>query len=669
VPNWVVIDFETRSFVDLTSAGSYRYAEDPTTEVLCMSYGGHDGRRGTWWPGDPIDPYLLNAIRAGWFFVCHNCAFERPIWHNHMEPLGWPPIPIAQWQDTMARANQLALPAKLDKVLRALKLTQEKDKEGSKLTIGLSKVGKDGSWPIITPAIRERVGVYCESDIDGQVALHKRIGWLPPHERPIWELATKVNERGLRLDMPLVRAMQKIVDTATAPLAAEFKVLTGGLNFTQIAKIKDWANEQGAGLESLDKEHTAKALGKDIDADEDPLSEPAREGNHYLTPAVRRALEIRQLVGSTSIKKLKSMETCVGLNGRAKGVLRYHGTGPGRQTSHLFQAHNFPRGTLKVDGETPTDPQPLVDALMTGDADYVEALYGPPVEAVVSGLRHILCSDPGRVYLAGDYAGIQARTVLSLAGQRDKTALMAAGADVYIDMAESIYKRKLNKKENPKERQTGKNSVLGLGFQMAGKTFLIKYGNGQDLAFCEEVVRVYRKEWAPLVPKVWYGLQDAAISTVWTGYPHESHGITYRLEDIWLTAEAPNGSKIWYTYPEKETTIAPWSKPGEPEFREGFTYQVEKNGAWVTKHAFGGSLAENIVMKIEREIVERAKKILDANGFPVVLDVHDEIVVEPLLADADEAAFRQIGEDVEQWVKDLEIPIAFETWKGPRYKK
>ena len=133
-----------------------------------------------------------------------------------------------------------------------------------------------------------------------------------------------------------------------------------------------------------------------------------------------------------------------------------------------------------------------------------------------------------------------------------------------------------------------------------------------------------------------------------------------------MSARLPSGRKIWYQYPEAKMEPMPWD---ETDLRMGFRYHVMKMGQWKEVKAFGGLLTENVVMRIEVDIQRRAQQLCEKNGFPVVLEVYDEVVVEPLKADADEKAFRQILLDVEPWVRDLQIPIAVETWTGDRYRK
>ena len=352
-------------------------------------------------------------------------------------------------------------------------------------------------------------------------------------------------------------------------------------------------------------------------------------------------------------------------DGVARGLLQYHGAGPGRWAGRILQPHNFPRGRLKVDGEAP-DIGPLVAALMTQDPEYVELLYGPAVAAVVSSLRHIIIARRGRALVAGDFAGIEARITLALAGQMDKVGLMAAGADVYCDMAESIYKRPINKKTDPEERQIGKNSVLGLGFGMGARKFQFKYAAKHPLEFCEGVVHAYRDDWAPAVPKLWRGLGDAAIRTVWDKTPHEAFGVTYALEDLWLTARLPSGRKLYYYDPQPIREAMPWDPD---DVRRGWTYKARKMNKPVTVKAFGGLLAENVAQGLARDLLVHAMFACERENMPVVLTVHDEIVAEPLKKDANHKVLEQIMIDIPAWTREIGVPVAAECWSGDRYKK
>ena len=661
---WVVLDFESASAVDIKKAGAWRYAEDPTTEILCASVSDENGAKSLWSrynSGAGDDWFRALAADPDVTFVAHNAGFEKAIWRNIMVPeYGFPNIPNTRWHDTMAVAAMRVLPQELEHGAQVLGLGEQKDMEGSRLTRSLSKPRKDGSYDR-SEATLARVAEYCGQDVSTEVAMHKRLGWLPPGERSVWLLDQRINERGVRLDLEFIRAAQKIVDDASAPLLLEFRELTG-VNVTQGEKFKSWLGSLGVSVGSLDKEHVAALLGGDIDGTE--LEDDPGAYHYELSDSVRRALTIRSLIGSASVKKLARMEACVCADGRARGLLQYHGAGPGRWAGRLLQPQNFPRGTLKEDDE-PTPVETVVEAIMSGDKDYVDLILGPPVEAVVSGLRHAIIADSNRSLVVGDYATIELRVNLALAGQQDKIDLIASGQNPYLDMGQTIYKRPIKKTEKV-EYTSSKGAVLGLGFQMGAPKFQLRYAKDQPDEFCKEVVRVFRKEWAPLVPSNWYDLDAAAIEAVHRKQPCEAHGVLYQLEDGWLTARLPSGRKLWYFNPRPIRKAMPWD---ETDIRLAFTYQAMKTGQWKTIDAFGGLLTENVVQALARDLMVDAMFKCEKNGLPVVLTVHDEIVTEPLVADADANTLEQIMQDRPDWAKAMNIPVKAECWAGDRYRK
>jgi len=643
---WLTFDFETTSGTELKSAGSWRYAECPTTHIIVLRLRDHRGRKYRWIPGDPIPPVWLEALREGWAFIAHNVAFEKAILRRILVPdFGWPDVPNELWHDTMAVCAMKALPLALEDACAVLRLPVSKDMAGSKLVRSMSRYNKAGALPALA-GVLPAIDAYCERDVDAEVELHHAIGALPAHERQMWLYDQLMNERGLRLDLPFVDAAQIAVDRACEPLAAEWRAITGIEKLGSPA-FRPWLAERGVILPNLQAE-TLEEFMADTTLDPGELA--------------HRALSIRQLIGSSSIKKLAAMRACVGADGRARGLFQWHATVPGRGAGRLFQPQNFPRGTIELDKEKP-DADMLVDLIMSADPAMIE-LLGPCIETIVGSLRHAVIADPGKEFIAGDYAGIQARVCLALAGQYDKVQLMATGQDVYCDMGSAIYKRPITKKDK-EERQAGKNSVLGLGFGMGAPKFHDKYCKKQPLEFAERVVHTYRKEWAPKVPHLWYGLEEAASRTVWDGTPHEYNGIEYRIEDGWLTCRSPAGSKIWYRNPTKERRAMPWDPD---DIRPGFSFDTQKNGQWIKKFAFGGQLTENIVMRIEVDIKNAGIHNLEQAGYPVVLDVHDELVCE--LHNPDKKVFTDCMLHLPNWVKSYNIPVAIdEPWIANRYRK
>ncbi len=145
----LTLDFETASATDLKTAGAWRYAECPTTEVLCAAWVGAS-HEWVWIPGINDERLIMlrgSAIDPEWTFEAHNAGFEQAIWHYIMVPrYGMPPIPIERWDCTMARCLYNGLPAKLETAAQVLGFSEQKDMEGSALTISLSKPMTIKTW-------------------------------------------------------------------------------------------------------------------------------------------------------------------------------------------------------------------------------------------------------------------------------------------------------------------------------------------------------------------------------------------------------------------------------------------------------------------------------------------------------------------------------------------
>src|ERR1700691_485315 len=280
----VVLDFETACGADLKKCGAARYAQDATTEVLCLVWE-VDGALDWWSPylDNPgaFDRLLALVIDPTDTFISR-ASFEQFIWRYIMVPqMGCPPLSIDRWHDTQAVAAWHGHPLKLELLARGLDLPVQKDMEGSKLTIGLSKPltkvawaerypgpphGTMAEWMRGFPAgtldrtksTLERVIEYCKTDVRTESATHRMLGRLSRGEEMVWRLDQEINHRGVRIDLEFVRQAQRVIERAKKPLEQEFRDLTGGISSGQVAKIVEWCGVNGLLLENLQKETVAK---------------------------------------------------------------------------------------------------------------------------------------------------------------------------------------------------------------------------------------------------------------------------------------------------------------------------------------------------------------------------------------------------------------------------
>ena len=655
----VFCDFETRNVggCDLTKVGVWRYATDSATEILCFGYrvGGVDH---SWAPTshsrDPLEDLAANPDVE---FVCFG-GFEQVVWQKIMvDRHGFPPIPTQRWVDLRATASSFALPRSLDKALAALRLPFEKDKAGQRLVRSLSRLDrKTGAYPELTPAIVERVAEYNRVDIVALQAMRGQgLGRLSADEQAVWELDQRINARGIAIDVGFVEAAKSIADQVMGEANEEFARLTDGLSPHQVQKTRDWLKAREWTLPNLDSETVSDAL--------------ELAGLPY---DVRRVLEIRQITAATSLKKLDAMLACVGADGRARGLLQYHGAATGRWSGQLIQPQNFPRPTL----EAAVDAEELAAAVKTGDPERLRC-WGKPIDVLVSGLRHALTAADGAMLGAGDFSMIECCVLLALAGEHDKCELIAQGVDVYRDMAATIYgldrvafmaipEDQLSPEET-EQRRIGKNGVLSSGYGIGAEGFYRRFcrnvEGGKELA--AKIVGVYRNTWAPTVPHLWRDLEQTARRAMLR--PNTTAvancGIKYLLTTQaglpCLVCELINGKPLTYA----NAQIDGCDKWGRPRW----IYNAYRLGQWRQIEPFGGQLTENAVSALARELLVDRMFALEAAGYPIVFTVHDEIVVEH--PDITRETMERIMSERPPWAEKLGVPVKAKAWVGKRYAK
>ncbi len=653
-----VIDFETRSRADLRAVGAHRYAEDPSTRVLFMTYSIDGGPTYDWFPGQPPPADLVAAIAGGCELEAHGAAFERAIWAHHMS--AWPTPDFRQWRDTLAVCAYRSLPLGLDSVADVLDLEHKKDPRGKFLINKLCKPQKitkknTAEWSDDFELMMEFFS-YGHGDTASENELSLHLGPLPAPELEVWRLDQRINDRGIQVDLAGVDAALDIVRQVEGTKLVRLQELTGGQvkKVGEIAKMLAWVADRGYELPNLQKGTITRWL-------EDP----------ELDGPVREVLEIRQSLGRASVKKLVGMRDGVCSDGRIRGLLQYHGAGTGRWAGRRVQPHNFPRGELKrmVNGKkVPLDPDELIADIMTRDPVWLDIKYGDAMTAVSDALRSLFVAGPDRTLCAGDYSAIEARVLFVLAGEVEGTRVFAEGGDIYIVQASSIFGRPITKADDPAERNVGKTIILGCGYQMGPPRFQ-EYAADADIILsieeCEEYVYGYRNMY-PRVPEFWRGLECAAIRAVQTpGVPFEFRGIEYRVIDGSLSCRLPSGRRLWYHAPELHEEPHPWR---DNEFVLKLTYGTVWQKRWVRASTYGGKLAENVVQAVARDLMVHGMFEAEREGYPIILTVHDEIVAEPLLERGpgrDE--FEEIISRTPRWAEGY--PLAAEAWVGYRYRK
>ena len=663
----IVIDFETRSEADLTKTGPWAYAEDPTTDILCMSYKVNGDPVRTWRAYEdelfPVD--LRRLIEQGELMEAHNVAFEISIWENLRQRYGMPEVQLSQWRDLMAVACYYSLPAPLDKLARVLGFGG-KDPEGGRLISKYSKLHLKTAKYDIPAEDYEKFVSYCKDDVRLEYEIGEILGDLPEPEEEIFLHDLEMNMRGLRLDGHGIEIATEVVHKRSKELSERFIEITG-YKPTQRDRVLEWFQQYLPDLDNLRAETIDELLAEDEEYD--------RFNN---MPEVREALTLRRKHSKASTKKLDAMLRQQGEDGRARWQIRYHGAITGRNTGSGFQPLNLNRGFEKV------KPEQLVkDIVDVRNPRWLDFMYGDAMDAIGKASRHWIMADRGHRILAADYVSIEAVVNACLAGETWKIEAFRNKEGIYERTAEKIYKLPkgtVTKATHPQERFDGKTGELAFGYQ--GAVGAWRKFDSSDRHTDENVVSIC-KQWREensMIVRQWREYESAAIEAV--TYPGRVTGYRYigfEIVDQWLTMILPNGKRIWYFSPRVSMAMPHWHQPEEKEKCAlgtcdceevpKLSYMAYKEGQWRPTYTYGGKLTENACQATSREILKPAEMAANKVGYKTILSVYDEVVSEVKNGFGSLNDFMDIMRDAShhEWASDW--PIQVDGWEGIRYRK
>jgi DNA polymerase len=665
VTRYVVADFETASRCDLQKQGAWKYAQDMSTFVLCLSLKVvTDGRPG---PSRVLGEKELHARDPGLMdlandptviFVAHNASFEQAMWKFHIVPMGYPELPPERWHDTMAVAGMKALPLGLDALVSALELPVKKDMDGHRLMMVMCKPDRIGGWSQHNDYNLGRLKEYCATDTEAQYGVYVTTNGLGPSERHTWVLDQRINQRGIKIDKEFVHASIDVLDQVRVPMTARFKELTG-LRPTQREKVLNWVNDQGFALGDMKKATLDAILDPDDEFGLEALDEP-------LPYHIHEVLTLRRSLASSSVAKLRRMLDCASdYDGRVRYSTQYHGARTGRDAGRLIQIQNYPRGEISERQGLTADA--LADAILTRDLPTIRELWGDDIfTAVISSLRSCIVPEKGKILVAGDLAQVEAKNLLSMAGQHDKAEMLHSGHDAYAEMASLIYRKPINKFDNKLERQVGKNCVMGNGYGLGPVGFRARFCPKDSIELAKLAVTTYRKEFAPAVPKFWYGLWEASVAAVFCDHAktYEYAGIEFRKEGDYLTMRLPSGRKLYYHRPRKGRT---YDFNGDE--RPAWTFMSYQGKKFRRHLAWHGMLTADCIQGLSRDLIMGAMKRAEAAGLNTIFKVHDELVFEEFDRPDLVVTVKQIMEDIEPWAIERRLKVKAEVESMLRYRK
>lgn len=658
------IDIESYSSIDLTKTGVQRYTESEDFEILLF---------GVSLDGGPVQVIDLTEADLPQFFID---ILHSPDWIKHAfnASFEWTclskfygPLPVDQWRDTRFQALYCGFPASLEAVGEAIGLPpdQQKLKIGKSLITYFCKPckptkangGRTRNLPRHDPAKWQLFIEYNRQDVVTEMEIGKRLASMPPPDwlQKQWETDLIINTRGVAVDNLLVAGALQIIDDETTRLTAHAKEITGLNNPNSLAQLAGWIeNVQGVRPSGLTK-----------DGVKDLLKRPD------LKPEVRQVLEIRQELGKTSTAKYEALAQTVCSDGRVHGMLQfYKANRSGRWAGAIIQPQNLAR--------TYIEPLDLArELVIDGDADSIRLIYGPVMDTLSQLVRTSLTVSEGNVMIDADFSAIEARVISWLAGEEWRLEVFRTHGKIYEASASQMFGVPIEriKKGNPEYalRQRGKVAELALGYG-GGVMAMRRMDSGHQLdSLSDDEVKDIVTKWRKTSPKIvslWYECENAAISVVNGSDPVRIRDkITFALEKDkasgirYLTILLPSGRKMYYVNPR----ITENRFGNQAVCYDGIEQDSKK---WGPIEMYSGKWVENITQAVARDCLAQAIDNLEAEGFPIVFHIHDEVVIDTKpWADSD-TMLKKVTDIMTQpvpWAPGL--PLNADGWVGQYFKK
>lgn len=675
----VHIDIESFSNTVLTKQGVYRYAEDPSTEVLVVCYAFGDDPVCVWIPDPLIPPELVKRIctyvdacggevQIGYEvpeaiarhasnngkFVAHNAQFERVVLRGIAgQKINFPKTKRSQWICTAAKAACLSLPRGLGALCKAIDAASQKKEDGRGNMLQLAKPRRPSKnnphtrWlPTVVPDKYYDLYTYCIDDVRAERACDNALAELTKSERKLYLLDQKINDRGWMVDRSGIDDVMVLIDAYKIRLAKKCRKITG-YSPTQTAKLAEWLREEGCDIENLQAQTVRDELKK-----------------KDLPDNVRWALRIRSLDAMKAPAKYPAMLRAICADDTLRGMFLYYGASTGRWSSQIVQLQNLFRPIID-------DPEIAIEAFRERSIDWIKTLYKEnPMKIFASTVRGMLIARPGRVLIAADFSSIEARIVAWLAGSEELLQIFATHGLVYEYTASKMFgyatdvdALKRFKKEHPKLRFLGKIAVLALGYQGGGNAFVKmakQFGTDVDFEEGEQI----KFDWRDANPDIadydtglWAQVSASAVLAIHSpGTTFGANRLQFRVVGDFLFMRLPSGRKLAYYKPEI--------------VNDDITYMGidTYTRQWKRCKTYGGKLVQNAAEGIARDLMAAAMFKLDASKrYPILGTVHDEIVTEPKEGEGSAKEVCAIMSDKPEWADGL--PVSADGFEARRYRK
>lgn len=626
------LDLETFSDVDLSKCGVYKYASSPAFEILLFGFSvdGGDVQVVDLACGEEIPADILTALEnervMKW---AYNAQFERICLSRF---LGFPVgsyLDPSSWHCSMVWAATLGLPMSLENVGTVLGLEKQKLTEGKDLIRYFcvpckptkANGGRVRNLPEHDIEKWQRFKTYNLRDVEAEMQIQQRLVKFPVPDF-VWEeyrQDQEINDRGIGVDMDMVRQAIAMDGRSKAELSAAMQELTELDNPNSVQQMKQWLAQNGLETDSLDKKAVAGLLK---DAPE-PL---------------KIVLELRQQLAKSSVKKYQAMENAVCADCRAHGMFKFYGANrTGRYSGKIIQLQNLPQNHIP-------DLAQARELVKCGDYDALSVLYEDIPDTLSQLIRTAFVPQDGRKFIVADFSAIEARVIAWIAGERWRLKVFEGGGDIYCASASQMFHVPVEKHGvNGHLRQKGKIAELALGY--GGSVGALKSMGALDMGLAEEELQPLVNAWRdsnPNITEFWWDVDHAVKECIKKRMPTETHGIRFDYQSGMLFITLFSGRRLAYVKP----------RIGENRFGgESVTYMgVGSTKKWERLESYGPKFVENIVQATARDILCYAMQTL--KNCAIVATVHDEIIIEADMRMSVEAVCEQMGR-TPPWAKGL----------------
>ena len=626
------IDIETYSTVDLAKSGVYRYTESPDFAILLFGYSvdGGEVRVVDLTRGETIPPEVVDALMDDnvikWAF---NAQFERICLSKWLGMSTGQYLDPKSWRCTMVWSAYMGLPLSLEGAGAVLGLEKQKLTEGKDLIryfcqpckSTAANGGRTRNLPTDAPDKWSSFIAYNRRDVESEISIQKKLAKFPVPEE-VWEeyhLDQEINDRGVALDMALVRQAIDMDKSSRSELTRMIRELTKVENPNSVVQLKQWLSDHGLETNSLGKKAVAELL----------KTAPESLG---------KVLELRQSLAKSSIKKYVAMENAVCADGRARGMFQFYGANrTGRWAGRLIQLQNLPQNHMP-------DLEQARNLVRSGNLAALEILYESVPNVLSELIRTSFIPKSGCKFIVADFSAIEARVIAWLAGEKWRQEVFESGGDIYCASASQMFHVPVEKNGiNGHLRQKGKIAELALGY--GGSVGALKAMGAIEMGLEEEELQPLVSAWRssnPNIVRLWWDIDRAAMTAVKERSSTATHGIRFSYQSGMLFIILPSGRRLSYVKP----------RIGENRFgSDCVTYEgVGGTKKWERIDSYGPKFVENIVQAISRDILCYAMQNL--RDCAIVMHVHDEIVIEADHRMSTEAVCNQMGQ-TPPWAKGL----------------